>query len=206
MSKLRWSKLWWQDWSEDPALRLCSLAAQGLWMRLLCLAASADPYGNVLVGGRSPSTAQIARIIGARADYVERLIGELDAHHVLSRTDLGVIYSRRMVRDYVEHVTKTKAGSKGGNPRLKPGGQDKHVVNLDAEADAESESSPPKRPRVRRSRKDKAPTFRNGDSELLGEMLQELCDAETAGPRKPGKVVVLDAERPHGRKHLTARG
>ena len=52
MSGTIWSKFYWSDWETDPALRLCSLAAQGLWMRMLCVAASHDPIGYVAVAGR----------------------------------------------------------------------------------------------------------------------------------------------------------
>jgi hypothetical protein len=40
MSGTRWSKFYWSDWDGDMRLRLCSLAAQGLWMQMLCIAAS----------------------------------------------------------------------------------------------------------------------------------------------------------------------
>lgn len=38
-SQLRWAKFFWADWAGDNCLSLCTLAAQGLWMRLLCIAA-----------------------------------------------------------------------------------------------------------------------------------------------------------------------
>jgi hypothetical protein len=160
MSKLRWSKLWWQDWSDDPALRLCSLAAQGLWMRLLCLAASAEPYGHVIVAGHAPSPRDLARIVGAHSTQVKLLLAELERNGVLSRTGDGTIYSRRLVRDYAESITKTRAGALGGNPRLMaqpqpipPNGEDKHVVNHVAKLESggrvqspESERPPPPTP------------------------------------------------------------
>jgi hypothetical protein len=158
MSKLRWSKLWWQDWSDDPALRLCSLAAQGLWMRLLCLAASAEPYGHVIVAGHAPSPREIARIVGHHSSQVKLLLTELERHGVLSRTEEGTIYSRRLVRDYAESIAKMRAGSLGGNPRLigsshplPPNGEDKHVVNRPVKVESrgrvqQTESPPPPTP------------------------------------------------------------
>jgi hypothetical protein len=167
MSKLRWSKLWWGDWENDPALRLCSLAAQGLWMRLLCLAASSRVYGQVLVAGKPPTVADIARIVGGRPDQVRRLLDELEAHQVFARVPLdsqvtvkspslvspdpvqnSIIVSRRMVADYAEHMTKKNAGKQGGNPILKAdhdprpnGGMDKHADKQVLKAEAEEESS-----------------------------------------------------------------
>ena len=56
-----WTKFFWQDWAADPALRMCSFAAQGLWMRVLCLAAEADPIGYVVVNGKPLDFSAIAR-------------------------------------------------------------------------------------------------------------------------------------------------
>jgi hypothetical protein len=66
MSKLRWAKWFWADWSNDTALNLCSLPAQGLWMRLLCLAAQGEPYGCVTIKGRAPSLAELCKLCGGQ--------------------------------------------------------------------------------------------------------------------------------------------
>lgn len=97
----RWSKFWWQDWQRDPALRMCSLAARGLWMELLCIAHEGTPYGHVTVNGRPLSPAQIAGIVGAKAKEKEvlRLLEELEFSGVFSKTPEGTIFSRRMIRD-----------------------------------------------------------------------------------------------------------
>ena len=62
--KLLWGKFFWKDWSNDQALRLSSLAAQGLWMRILCVAAEADPIGYVRVNGRALGVTDIAKLAG----------------------------------------------------------------------------------------------------------------------------------------------
>jgi hypothetical protein len=62
---MRWSKFWWKDYDRDPALRRCGLEAQGLWMRVLCLMAEAEPYGHLLVGGSIPSDRELSRMVGA---------------------------------------------------------------------------------------------------------------------------------------------
>ena len=63
MNKLRWGKFYWSDWADDPALALCSLAAQGLWMRLLCIAAQGTPYGHVNINGKPPSVIDLAKLM-----------------------------------------------------------------------------------------------------------------------------------------------
>lgn len=100
MNKLRWGKFWWSDWEGDPALALCSLAAQGLWMRLLCIAAQGTPYGHVTVNGASPDLVTLARLVRARPHDVARLIAELERKGVAARDpECGCLVSRRMFRD-----------------------------------------------------------------------------------------------------------
>lgn len=95
----RWIKFWPQDWQRDPALRSCGIAARGLWIDLICLAHDAVQYGHILVNGKSPDTKQIAAITGITHREANKLMLELEAAGVFSRTSDGIIYSRRMVRD-----------------------------------------------------------------------------------------------------------
>ena len=81
MSGLPWGKFWWKDWLTDPALSVCSLAAQGLWMRMLCIMSMSDPAGHLILPPttRTESEAkQIARMCLADARLVRALLGELD--------------------------------------------------------------------------------------------------------------------------------
>lgn len=115
----RWSKFWWQDWQSDPSLRLVSLAAQGLWMRMLCIAHEAEPYGHVLVSGRSPTPKELSEIIGRATERaVASALAELERENVFSRTADGTIYCRRMVRDKSASDAGREFGLKGGNPAL----------------------------------------------------------------------------------------
>lgn len=109
-----WSKFFWNDWENDPELRLCSLAAQGLWMRLLCLAAKSNPTGFVAVAGRPCSSTDIARLSGVSEQEVESLLGELSRNGVFSRDAQGRIYCRRMVRDNRKRQKLRQNGAKGG--------------------------------------------------------------------------------------------
>ena len=101
MNKLRWGKFYWSDWADDPALALCSLAAQGLWMRLLCIAAQGTPYGHVTVNGKPPSMTDLAKLIRPRPRiaFVERLVTELIRNGVVERDLCGCLVSRRMEHD-----------------------------------------------------------------------------------------------------------
>jgi len=50
--KQPWLKFFPSDWRADPALRMCSLAARGLWIEMLCLMHEARPHGSLLVNGK----------------------------------------------------------------------------------------------------------------------------------------------------------
>lgn len=119
MSARRWSKFWWQDWQRDPALRMCSLAARGAWIEMLCLMADADPVGHLLVNGRAPSMRQLSAVLGCSEKEAKKLVDELEENGVFSRLEDGVIYSRRMVRDKAISDEAAINGKKGGNPQIK---------------------------------------------------------------------------------------
>ncbi len=106
------------DWRKDPELRVCSLAARGLWMEMICIQHECERYGHLMVANEPVSDAQLARLVGEPVRKIRRLLAELETHTVFSRTEEGVIHSRRMVHD--EHIrqVRAEAGKLGGNPHL----------------------------------------------------------------------------------------
>jgi len=119
--KLAWIKFYPADWRADPALRMCSLGARGLWMEMLCLMHEAEPRGSLLISGKTVTPRLLAGIVSVSPDEIEHWTSELEAAGVFSRDDDGVIYSRRMRRDEARSEVHRANGAKGGNPRLKPG-------------------------------------------------------------------------------------
>ncbi|WP_311267470.1 hypothetical protein [Sphingobium sp. WCS2017Hpa-17] len=119
------------DWRTDPGLRLCALVSRGLWMEMMAIMHEGEPYGHLTAQGRPISPDMLARLVGESPATVKRCMADLEANGVFSRTDDGVIYSRRMVRD--EEVREARAaggslgkvhgqkgashGTKGGRPR-----------------------------------------------------------------------------------------
>ena len=119
MSGQPWLKFYPADWRQDPALRMCSLAARGLWIEMLCLMWQADPCGSLLVNGKQVTPRQLAPLVGTSPKDAEVLVDELAEAGVFSRDEDGAIYSRRMRKD-VDKANRDKANGKGGgNPRLK---------------------------------------------------------------------------------------
>lgn len=114
MSKRPSFQFYPSDWRNDPALRLCSIAARGLWMEMMCLMHEGQPYGHLTVMGRPITPDSLARLSGEPATSVKRWLKELAENEVFSTTEEGVIFSRRMVRD--EEIRGTRAaGGKAGS-------------------------------------------------------------------------------------------
>ena len=113
-----WMKFYPQDWRADEKLRLCSLAARGLWIEMLAIMHRSERYGQLLISGRVPTDAQLAVQVGASPEQVSSLMAELDGAGVFSRAASGAIYSRRMTRDYKKAEIARKNGKNGGNPKL----------------------------------------------------------------------------------------
>lgn len=150
MTKHRWSKFFWQDHLGDDALTACSLAAQGLWVRMLCVMHKSEPQGHFVLNGEAPTTRQACRMLSVTEREFLKLTDELEAANVLSRDEKGIILSRRMLRDLASTEAGRNFGKTGGNPVLKgkpaEGGLTPPVkatpplgVKLEAEAEAEAE-------------------------------------------------------------------
>jgi hypothetical protein len=163
----RWMKFWPQDWEGDVALRVVSLSAQGLWMRLVCAMHRSEPYGHLTMNGRPMSVRQVASLASISEREAKKLLDELEKAGVFSRTEDGVIFSRRLVRDRAVSEAGRQNGKAGGNPNLKPKVPDRISggVNpplnggpnlLEAEAEAETEKIFSLRSNISRARQARA--------------------------------------------------
>jgi len=71
----------WIDWENDENLKQCSDAAQGIWMRLLCIMAR-SPERGVLMLGKWPASRReivkpLAAYLGREEGYLDAIIDEL---------------------------------------------------------------------------------------------------------------------------------
>ena len=158
-----WMKFYPQDWRADERLRLCSLSARGLWLEMMAIMHRATPYGHLLIGGISPSAAQLATQVGAAAADVIAGLRELEDASVYSKDEAGVIYSRRMVRDHQKAETARQNGKNGGNPALKG----RATLPSDNERDKGSDN-PPLNPLDKRGLKAQRPEARGQSSAPIG--------------------------------------
>lgn len=125
--RLPYLKFYTRDWQSDSGLRLCSLAARGLWIELLCLMHQSSKRGYLQHLGTPLDANKISQLIGRDNGTlntpdnrnVNHLLDELEAAGVFSRDETGCIYSRRMVEDEQRAEFWKETGKKGGNPLLK---------------------------------------------------------------------------------------
>ena len=112
--KKPWDKWYWQDYLSDTGLAACSLAAQGLWMRMLAFMARSKKKGYLLDGNQNMTMEILARLVGSTIQEVKPLLEELKQHEVFSISDDGIIYNRRMVREAEISEKRAEAGKIGG--------------------------------------------------------------------------------------------
>ena len=154
MNKLRWSKFFWSDWADDPALALCSHSAQSVWMRLLCIAAQGTPYGHITVNGKPPSIEDLAKLVrpSVRPARMARIVAELERRGVVKRTSNGCLFSARLTSDWhLMHARSDAAKSrwnKETDRRLHmqnhPTGE--YFAYAESEAEADEGGTPPSTP------------------------------------------------------------
>jgi hypothetical protein len=85
---------------------------------MICIMHEGEPYGHLLVSDRPPTTKQLAALAGISNAECEKFLTELELAGVYSKTEEGVIYSRRMVRDKAKAEKDRENGKGGGNPQL----------------------------------------------------------------------------------------
>ena len=106
------------DWRKDAALQLCSIAARGLWIEMMCIAHECEEYGKLGQNGRGFSHQTLGKLVGLSPQTCKKLLAELETNKVFSRDEAGIIFSKRMIKDEYIRNTRSDAGSKGGNPLL----------------------------------------------------------------------------------------
>lgn len=152
-----WVKWRFDRWRTEETLRMCSLAARGLWADLLAIMHGATPYGHLAVNGRAPTAKQIASLVGMTTEReVASLLTEMEEAGVFSRSPSGLIYCRRMVRDGAAREKGKATGSLGGNPMLIGNNHEKDNVNSSDRITEIGERglSPPVNPEKREERRE----------------------------------------------------
>jgi hypothetical protein len=121
MSKRPSFQFYPSDWRTDPDLQLCSIAARGLWIDLICLMHEGTPYGFLTRQNTPIPIASLARLCGENIAIVTELLAELETNNVVSRDEFGALFSRRMVRDEALRNARASNGHLGAQHGAKGG-------------------------------------------------------------------------------------
>lgn len=111
-------KFFGNDWRSDPELRLCEPVSRAVWIDLLTFMMEAEPFGHLLINGKVPTVEMIGALTVTPPKVVKRALADLEENGVFSKTDQGVIYSRRMLKDAAKTAEMSSRGKQGGNPSL----------------------------------------------------------------------------------------
>ncbi len=116
------------DWLKDEGVNLSSLAAQGLWINMLCYM-NASPVRGTLAkaNGEAMTVEDLAHLVRISVKDCQALLDELTRNNVPSLDLNGSIpmyTSRRMLADERVRQRCAEGGRKGGgNPTFKTQGQ-----------------------------------------------------------------------------------
>lgn len=126
------TRIYWEDLHSEPGLKMCSLAARGLWTYHM-LAIMAGASGYLAVEGRPITVKQLAALAGSPLAEVQHAYDELLQCNVFSVDRYGTPFNRRMVKAQKKAGSSRKNGQNGGRPKL---------LNTNGEVDNKTYSEP----------------------------------------------------------------
>lgn len=200
-----WMKWYPRDWRADPRLRMCSLAARGLWIELIGYMHEAEPYGHLTINGARPTYEDMAALVGRPVREVTKAIAELAERQVFSMAPDSTIYSRRMVRDKAKADADAANGKGGGNPKLRAA--DNAGVNPPDKAHMPEAREP--------ERKDAAPAAPDPERELFargkevlgneaGGLIAKLLKAKNKNVALARSVIETASQKQDAREYVSA--
>ena len=99
MTGMPWGKWFWRDWMSDIGLQSCSLAAQGMWMNMLCVAGQSDPPGYVIIAGKPATDDDLAKLCRITLEEATKLRSELEDREIFSRNrNQAIIFQTHRAR------------------------------------------------------------------------------------------------------------
>jgi len=134
--KLHFIKFYPNDWLSDYSLRLCSPLARALWVEMLMLMAKCERYGYLCLDGQPMSSQKLADWTLIPHEQVVPLLAELRAAKVYDTDEAGFIFSRRLVRDYVEIKQGYERQKRFRQKKALQGGDNKRENNAEITAPA----------------------------------------------------------------------
>lgn len=161
------------DWRAASELEQCSLAARGLWIELMAIMHESPAYGHLLRANGDPyHTQDLVMAVRAPLDEIEDCLAILEHEKAFSRTKDGVIFCRRMVRDYDRLLKHRANGTRGSLARY--GSQKRSDVTSES-----GDSQKPPAPKAKPA-KPKTPTI-HGEALALGTSWNEESNKRGLG-------------------------
>ena len=122
------SQQWyWDDWFSEFGLRVCSLAARGLWMDMLGIMFKAEIRGTLTINGKQIDNKHLAKIVGDTEGNIKIFLKELEDNDVYSNLKDGTIVCRRMLNESKrkEEISRIRsnAGKMGAKKRWSKNGK-----------------------------------------------------------------------------------
>ena len=87
------------DWVTDEKLQLCSLAAKGMWIDLICWMYKSKRVGYLVVNGKSLDENDICKLLKCGREEFKQAWSDLVSYGVISQHEDGTYYSKRIVQD-----------------------------------------------------------------------------------------------------------
>ena len=127
------------DWLSSPDLNSCSLAAQGLWVRMLCYIYQSPKKGVLLLpSGKQIESKTLAKLCGEEEQKISILLSELEETGTFSRLEDGTIYCRRVKRESDLIEARREAGRLGGLKQKRSKDESKSEATLENENENDS--------------------------------------------------------------------
>lgn len=152
---------------------------------MLCIMHEGEPYGHLTIGGKAATLRQIGTLTGVGEKEAIKLVGELEDAGVFSRSDSGVIFSRRMVRDN----EKSEEGRKNVGKRTDRSPPDTEPATPPSTPPSRGADTLEARSRIQEARSKKAPPKppEPGGSVCASDSDRDFCEFWEAYPRKDAK-------------------
>jgi len=141
--------LYVQDYLTDEKLNMCSLASQGVYMKLMCIMHKSDEYGTILLKQKDKQNkstclnfaTKVAKLLPIQVQPLHDAITELVDEGVLQISGDKLV-QKRMVRDNDISDKRANAGYKGGKTTqfAKAKKKAKSKANSEGENENENES------------------------------------------------------------------
>ena len=206
------------DWLGNHELNLCSLKAQGLWIKMMCCMFVSPVRGELRKSnGEQITNRNLARLTGETNEEIDHLVSELYSNGVFSYTDDKIIYCRRMKREGEFHKVKQKAGQISGIIRNRKRTKDEQTgrtkgeqnENIEEEEEEEIEEEIEKEKDlilkycyILLQTTEGYPLNIKKDRELLLELRQEFPDIDFIKELKKLKAWLLDHKTKNYRLRL----